>query len=136
MIGVVLVGHGSRLPQSKGVYEDIARKAGEKSGLDVKVGYMKHWRPTLFETINSFIDEGKKKIVIVPAFLLPGVHVLEDIPILLGLKEGESPEFGYDRLDVPDDVEILYANNFGADDRLAEVVVDRIEEVLDEGKGD
>lgn len=136
MIGVVLAGHGSSLPQSRGVYEEIARKTGEKSGLDVQVGYMKHWSPTLAETINSFISSGKKKIIIVPVFLLPGTHVLEDIPILLGLKEGESPEFGHDKIDIPDDVEIFYANNLGADERLADIVVDKIEEVLDEGKGD
>ncbi len=134
MIGVVVVGHGSRLPQSKGIYEEIGRKVAEKSGFEVKVGYMKHWRPTLVEAINSFIKEGKKKIVIVPVFLLPGLHVSEDIPVLLGLKEGESPEFGYERINVPDDVEIFYANSLGADERLADIVVDRIHESLNGSK--
>jgi sirohydrochlorin ferrochelatase len=134
MIGVVLVGHGSRLPQSKRVYEEIARIAQEKSGLDIRVGYMKHWRPTLAEAIKSFIEEGKKKIVIVPVFLLPGLHVVEDIPVLLGLKEGKSPEFGYEKIRVPEGVEVLYANSLGADERMADIVLDRIKEVLNEGK--
>lgn len=131
MIGVVLVGHGSSLPQSKGVYEAIARKTGEKSGMDVRVGYMKHWEPTLAETINAFIKDGKKKIVIVPVFLLPGMHVIDDIPILLGLKEGDSPEFGYGKIEIPSDVEIIYANNLGADGRIADIVHDKIKEALD-----
>ena len=131
MIGIVLVGHGSSLPQSKGVYEGIARITGEKLNRDVRVGYMKHWGPTLAETINSFIAEGKKKIVIVPVFLLPGTHVLEDIPILLGIKEGELPEFGYDKIEIPDDVEIFYADNLGADERLADIVIDKIKEALE-----
>jgi sirohydrochlorin ferrochelatase len=134
MIGVVLVGHGSRLPQSRRVYEEIARITQEKSGLDIRVGYMKHWRPTLAEAIRSFVEEGKKKIVIVPVFLLPGFHVVEDIPVLLGLKEGKSPEFGYEKVKVPEGVEVLYANSLGADERMADIVLDRIKEVLNEGK--
>jgi sirohydrochlorin cobaltochelatase len=130
MIGVVVVGHGSRVPESKEVYEEIARKAREKSGLKIRVGYMKHWRPTLEEAINALVEEGIKKIVVVPCFLLPGLHVLEDIPILLRLKEGEIPEFGYNKIEVPKDVEILYARHIGADDRLADVVLDRVDEVL------
>lgn len=130
MVGVVLVGHGSRVPESRGVYEKIAENAGAKSALDVRVGYMKHWHPTLSETINAMVEEGIKKIVIVPVFLLPGTHVIEDIPILLGLREGELPEFGYEKIDIPEDVEILYSRHIGPDDRLTGIVLDRVGEVL------
>ncbi len=128
--GIVIVGHGSRAKESRGIYEEIARLTGQKSEYEVQVGYMKHGRPTLIDAVNNFVETGVKKIIIVPLFLLPGLHVQEDIPILLGLKEGETPEFGYDRVKVPEDVEILYANHIGADERLAEVVVDRIKDVL------
>ncbi len=128
--GIVIVGHGSRTKESRGIYEEIARLTGQKSEHEVQVGYMKHGRPTLIEAVDNFVDTGVKKIIIVPLFLLPGLHVQEDIPILLGLKEGETPEFGYDRVKVPEDVEILYANHIGADERLADVVMDRIEDVL------
>ncbi len=126
--GIVIVGHGSRTKESIGIYEEIARITSEKSDLDVQVGYMKHGRPTLIEAVEGFIENQVKKIIIVPLFLLPGLHVKEDIPILLGMKEGLTPEFGYDKVDVPDDVEIIYAKHIGADERLADVVIDRIEE--------
>lgn len=128
--GIVIVGHGSRVPESRGIYEEIAVKVGTKSGLDVRVGYMKHWHPTLVETISAMIEEGIKKIGIVPVFLLPGMHVIEDIPILLGIKKGKIPEFGYEKIDIPEDVEIFYGRHIGADDKLAEVVLDRVNEVL------
>lgn len=128
--GIVIVGHGSRTKESRGIYEEIARLAEEKSEYKVHVGYMKHGRPTLIEAVNGCVEEGVKRIIIVPLFLLPGLHVMEDIPILLGMKEGETPEFGYDRVKVPEDVEILYANHIGADERLADVVMDRVEDVL------
>jgi sirohydrochlorin cobaltochelatase len=128
--GVVIIGHGSRLPESKGIYEEIARKTEEKSGFKVRVGYMKHWSPTFTEAVRSFIEEGVKRIVVVPLFFLPGMHVKEDIPVLLGLKEGEVPEFGYEKITIPEDVEVIYARHIGADGRLADVVMDRVQEAM------
>lgn len=128
--GVVIIGHGSRVPESRGIYEEIARKTKEKSGLEVRVGYMKHWRPTFTEAVRDFIEDGAKRLVIVPLFLLPGLHVKEDIPVLLGIKDGEVPEFGYEKISIPEGVEVIYARHIGADDRLAGVVVDRVKEAV------
>lgn len=128
--GVVIIGHGSRLPESRGIYEEIAKKTEEKSGLKVRVGYMKHWRPTFTEAVRSLIDEGFKRVIVVPLFFVPGLHVQEDIPILLGIKEGEVPEFGYEKVTIPENVEVIYAKHIGADERLAEVVMDRVQEAI------
>ena len=128
--GIVVIGHGSRVPESRGIFEEIVRKAGETSGLKVRVGYMKHWKPTFTEAVMGLIKEGVKRVVVVPLFILPGLHVQEDIPVLLGLKEGEVPEFGYEKMKIPKDVEIIYARHIGADYRLAGVVLDRVKEVL------
>ncbi|WP_456474182.1 CbiX/SirB N-terminal domain-containing protein [Candidatus Pyrohabitans sp.] len=128
--GIVIVGHGSRLPETRGIYETIAGIAQARSGYEVRVGYMKHHSPNLVEAVQGMIDEGFKRIVVVPLFIVPGLHVRDDIPILLGNKAGEVPEFGYARVNAPDDVEILYAEAIGSDPRLAEVVLDRVNKVL------
>jgi sirohydrochlorin cobaltochelatase len=132
--GVVIVGHGSRLAETRGIYEAIASVAQAKSGYEVRVGYMKHHRPNLVEAVQSLIDEGFKRIVVVPLFIVPGLHVRDDIPILLGKKPGEVPEFGYSRVNAPSDVEIIYAEAIGADPRLAEVVLDRVSKALNGSK--
>ena len=36
------------------------------------------------------LKRGVSKIVLVPAFLAPGVHTTQDIPELIGVKEKES----------------------------------------------
>ncbi|WP_457555249.1 CbiX/SirB N-terminal domain-containing protein [Candidatus Pyrohabitans sp.] len=128
--GVVIVGHGSRLKETRGIYETIASAVQTESGYETRVGYMKHHRPNLVEAVQSLIDEGYRRIVVVPLFIVPGLHVREDIPILLGKKEGELPEFGYSRINAPGDVEIIYADAIGADPRLAEVVLDRVASAL------
>jgi len=126
--GVVIVAHGSSLPESKEVYEEIAAKASERSGREVKVGYMRHWSPTIAEAVHYFVDKGFKKVIIVPLFLVPGHHVVNDIPHLLGQMNGDALEPGEKTPKIPDDVEIICTSHIGADDRLADVVVDRVKE--------
>ena len=101
----------------------------EKSGLEIQVGYMKHWKPSIIGAVNSFIKKGMKKIVIVPLFFVPSLHVNEDIPTLLGLRGGK-PRFGKEKLEQAKDVEILYAKYIGADERLVDIVLDRAKEAL------
>lgn len=126
---VIVVGHGSRLPETKEVYEYTARLAGELLGMPAKAAYMKHWKPSIYEAVTQAIEAGYKRIVVVPLFLLPGLHVSEDIPIILGLKQGKTEES--DRIvEAPEDVEIIYTPNIGADRRLAEIVADRVREAL------
>ncbi len=112
------------------MYEEIAAKASERSDMEVKVGYMRHWKPTIAEAVHHFVEKGLKKIIIVPLFLVPGHHVVNDIPHLLGQINGNSTELGGENLKIPDDVELICARHIGADDRLADVVVDRVEEVM------
>jgi sirohydrochlorin cobaltochelatase len=133
-VGVVIVGHGSRVPETRGIYEAIAGIVRARSGYEVRVGYMKHHRPNLLEAVQGLIDEGYRRIVVVPLFIVPGLHVRDDIPILLGKKDGEVPEFGYSRVNAPPGVEIIYADAIGADPRLAEVVLDRVSKALNGSK--
>jgi len=130
LTGVVIVPHGSRTEESQGIYEAIAQKAQERIPHRVKIGYMKHGRPNIVEAIQEYIREGTKRIVIVPLFIVPGLHVRDDIPALLGLKEGVINRFGYPRMEIPEDVELLYAPHIGADDRLVDVLIDRTVDVL------
>ncbi len=128
--GIVLVGHGSRTEESRGIYEELAERMGDRSDFEVEVGYMKHGTPNIVNAIKGFADRGIKRIVIVPLFILPGLHVTDDIPVLLGLKDGSAPEFGYEKLELPEEVELLYAGHVGADQRLADIALDRAREVL------
>ncbi len=126
MIGIMLVGHGSRLKDGNLIYERIAEMVREKTDFEVEVGYMKHGR-SIKEAYENLVKKGVKKIVVVPLFLLPGLHVTEDIPIILRLKEGEAEG---EKIDPVEEVEIIYTEPIGADNRLAEIVVDRVRRYL------
>ena len=59
------------------------------------------------------------RIVVVPLLLFKGNHVYKDIPEMLENEKSKYPQ-----------VEFIYANNIGADERIALIAADRIHEVL------
>ncbi len=123
MIGVLLVGHGSRRKEGNTVYEKIAEIVKEKTGFTVEVGYMKHGK-SIKDAYNSLAKKGVKKIIVVPLFLIPGLHVTEDIPIILGLKAGNIEPS--EKIIPKKDVKIIYTEPIGTDFRLADIVVDKV----------
>ncbi len=89
-VGLILIGHGSKLPHNRENLEklaDILRKRNK----------IQDSRNRFYDTRHSnrcrsnrlWPKKGVSKIVLVPAFLAPGVHTTQDIPELIGVKEKE-----------------------------------------------
>ena len=139
-IGVLLVGHGSRLPYGKDVVTQIADMYREDEGLLVEVGFMNMSKPSIPEAINSLAQQGAEKIVVTPVFLAHGVHTTEDIPRILGLNNGHGDSqhsHGHshsheDENEVEIDFkgEIIYTEPLGADRRIAAIINDRVNDAL------
>ena len=127
-IGVLVLGHGSSLPYNKEVVSAVAEMIGNgDETMVVKTAFLNLDTPTLHEGLKSFEGTGVKWIVALPCFLAPGVHTTQDIPRVLGIKEGEN------RTTVELDggeIELLYAQPLGADSCIANLARDRIGEVL------
>lgn len=139
-IGVVLVGHGSRLPYGKDVVSQIAEMYRKDQDNLVEVGFMNMSKPSIPEAINMLAENGAEKIVVTPVFLAHGVHTTEDIPRILGLNNGDhetghSHPHGHDH-DHEEEVkinfegEIIYTEPLGADKRIADIVKDRVNDAL------
>ncbi len=127
-----MVGHGSRLPYSKEFILKIAEKIKEKNIFPiVEVGLMEFNEPTIPQAIKNAIDKGAKKIIVVPVFLAHGIHTTRDIPKILGLIEDDGEEHHHhhhhhhEKINIPEDVEIIYREPLGADDRIVDIVIDR-----------
>jgi len=139
MEALVLLGHGSRLPYSKEIVSEIAEKIKEKNIYDiVEIGMMEFNEPSIPQTINKVIAEGAKKIIVVPVFLAHGNHTKRDIPQILGLIECEEHHEHHhehshhhhhhhhgEKIELPEDVEIIYRDPMGSDDRVVDIVLDR-----------
>lgn len=138
MEALVLIGHGSRLPYSKEVISKIAEKIKERNIYPiVEIGMMEFNEPTISQAIKKVIEKGAKRIIVVPVFLAHGNHTKRDIPKMLGIYNGEEEDSHHhehhhhhhhqheEPIEIPDDVEIVYREPIGADDRLVDIIIDR-----------
>jgi sirohydrochlorin ferrochelatase len=125
---VVLIGHGSKLPYNKEVLVGL-RERMEMRGIfkDVNVAFMQLNSPSIEDVLRTLAKEGKKNIVALPVFLADGAHTTEDIPKTLKIAfEGEWAELGRD-------VKLTYAKPIGVDERIVDILVDRVKEAVEEG---
>jgi sirohydrochlorin cobaltochelatase len=141
MEALVLVGHGSRLPYSKELLVKLAEKVKERNIFPiVEIGLMEFNEPTIPQAVKKAIEQGAKKIIVVPVFLAHGIHTTRDIPRLLGLIDEEEHEHEHEhshghhhhhhhheheKLEIPNGVEIIYREPIGADDRIVDIIIDR-----------
>jgi sirohydrochlorin cobaltochelatase len=137
-VGVILVGHGSRLPYGKDVLNQLAQIYKENTDYYVEIGFMNMDKPSIPASINKLADMGVKKIVVTPVFLADGVHTTQDIPRILGLDNGsetiEHSHHHHEHNEEEEHVhfhgEIIYTKPLGADSRIADIIKDRVDNAL------
>jgi sirohydrochlorin cobalto/nickelchelatase len=85
----------------------------------VKCAFMNMNSPSIEESLNEFKKEKIEALVIVPLFLAKGVHILKDIPGLIGLPEGSRKgTFSVNGRTIP----LVYADPIGSDPLLADLM--------------
>ena len=130
-IGVVLVGHGSRLPYGKDVVSKLGEMYKQNSDYLVEVGFMNMSKPSIPAAINMLAKQGVQKIIVTPVFLAHGVHTKQDIPHILGLDDSHEHGDGHshheeETEEIEFEGEIIYTEPLGADARLVEIISDRV----------
>lgn len=130
-IGVVLVGHGSRLPYGKDVVSKLGEMYKQNSDYLVEVGFMNMSKPSIPAAINMLAKQGVQKIIVTPVFLAHGVHTKQDIPHILGLDDRHEHGHGHSHAEeeaeeIEFEGEIIYTEPLGADTRLVEIISDRV----------
>lgn len=128
--GMLLVGHGSKLPHNKELIEATADMIRDKSSeFVVKTGFMSMNSPSIEEQLEEFRKEDIDLLVVVPLFLARGMHINRDIPAILGLEEGQKQgEFALNGKHIP----LLYASPIGSDPLLADLMLKNAHRVIDE----
>ena len=119
--GLLLVGHGSKLPHNKELVESTGHLIAEKyPDFIVKCGFMNMNTPSIEECMAEFRKEDIDTLIVVPLFLAKGVHILKDIPEIIGLPEGSTKgAFTMNGASIP----LLYADPIGSDPLLADLMV-------------
>ena len=118
-IGLILIGHGSKLPHNRENLEKIATTIRSHGKFKVvNIAFMVRDTPTVDEAVDIVAEKGVSKIVLIPAFLAAGVHTTEDIPGLIGIKKRE-PQLK------AKGVELLYGEPIGSDERIADILEEK-----------
>lgn len=127
-LGILALGHGSKLPYNKDVVTGVAELIGKQnSDVVVRTGFMNMNNPTMQEGLESFAGTGVSTIVAVPIFLAHGVHTTEDIPQILGVsRESRKATVKIDG----NDVTLVYAEPLGADELVAKLAFQRAKEAI------
>ncbi|BAW30764.1 MAG TPA: sirohydrochlorin nickelochelatase [Methanothermobacter sp.] len=130
-IGILLVGHGSRLPYGEEVIKELAELYKLEVEYPVAVGFMNISKPTIPEAIKELSKKGVNKIIVTPVFLAHGVHTKHDIPHILGIDKEEHHHHHHEHDEKADfDGEIIYTEPLGADPRIVEIIKDRVNSAL------
>ena len=116
MTGVLVIAHGSRAKETETALEDILSMVRAKMpDTVIECAFMEFSDRTIEKGVAALADKGVKKVKIVPYFLFMGVHMREDIPSMAAECAAKFP-----------DIEIETGGPLGTDERLADILVDRI----------
>jgi len=118
-VGLILIGHGSKMPHNRENLEKLADILRQRSKFTIiQIAFMIRDTPTIAQAIDSIAQSGVSKIVLVPAFLAPGVHTTQEIPELIDVKEKEPllKERG---------IKLVYGEPLGSDERIAEILEEK-----------
>jgi len=118
-VGLILIGHGSKLPHNRENLEKIAIELRSRQKFQViEIAFMIRDNPTIPEAIDSMAKKNVSKIVLVPAFLAPGVHTTQEIPELIEVKEKQSHLRALG-------IELVYGEPIGSDERIADILEEK-----------
>jgi len=116
--GVIVLAHGSKVKSgNEGLFKvvEMLRAMGKWDMVDAC--FLQLAKPGLSEGVKTIVEKGAEKLVVMPLLLFSGNHVLKDIPDEIENEKSKYPE-----------VEFFYARNLGADERIAQIAADRIDE--------
>jgi precorrin-8X/cobalt-precorrin-8 methylmutase len=116
---LLLIGHGSKLPHNRENLEKLANFLRKRGTFKiVEIAFMIRNTPTITEAIDDLAKRNVSKIVLIPAFLAPGVHTTQEIPELIGIKEKEPMLKALG-------IELVYGEPLGSDERIAEILEEK-----------
>ncbi|HJJ43171.1 MAG TPA: sirohydrochlorin nickelochelatase [Methanocorpusculum sp.] len=124
--GLLLVGHGSRLQYNKELITTTAEMMKANGGdYLIKSCFLEYSNPTVSEGLDTMSKEDLEILIVVPLFLAKGIHILRDIPKLLGLPAGKKR--GTFTLEGGRVIPLVYAEPIGIDPLLAELMLKNAE---------
>jgi sirohydrochlorin ferrochelatase len=95
-IGIIIVDHGSRSADANLRHESFVASWHEHSRSEiVEPAHMEFAQPSISAAFDSCVAAGATRVVILPLFLWPGMHLKRDIPALVAQSASRHPGVAY-----------------------------------------
>ncbi|MDO5848679.1 MAG: sirohydrochlorin nickelochelatase [Methanobrevibacter sp.] len=151
---ILLLSHGSRLPEGKKVIEAYTNMFKEEyPDAIVDYAFMEIRQPDIPTTINKLTQENDlEKIIVVPVFIAHGLHTKRDIPKILGIEVEELDiedshhhhhdhghdhhhhhhhhDHDHDEKAIDFDGEIILTDPLGIEESILEIIKNRVKDNL------
>lgn len=115
--GLLLVGHGSRSPESEAEMRALAeRVTGALPGVAVELGYLEMSEPPAGVMLDKLVANGCRNIVVLPLMLLAAGHGKSDVPAVVVEGRQRHPQ-----------VEITFGSPLGVARELVSTLGDHID---------
>jgi hypothetical protein len=115
---VIILGHGSRVPDASRDMEKVADRLREKYGYPVvEICFLSKLGPHFPEILQKCVKLGATRVLVVPYFLHTGMHLLLDIPEMVKEEAEKYPG-----------VSVRMGRGFGFDELLVDLLQERIQE--------
>ena len=116
MKGVLVVAHGSRAKETEATLEAIVSMVqAQIPQTNIEYAFMEFSDRTIEKGFSALAAKAITEITIVPYFLFTGIHIKQDIPEMVAECAANYP-----------DIKISMTLPLGVDQRLADILVDKI----------
>lgn len=117
---ILLMAHGSRIPEANDAAAEVARMVKEMTGHEiVAVSFREMHEPSIQQGIDACVAQGAQRILLIPYFLFMGAHVQHDLPEEIAIARERHPG-----------LLLEMGQHLGAHRKLAEIVAERIDQGL------
>lgn len=113
---VLVVAHGSKAKSTEATFDAVLAMVRRRlPGEVIEAAYMQLSEHGLEQAVAELAGRGATEIKVVPYFLFSGMHILRDIPEMLEGFKARWPG-----------IDFSLGETLGADERLADILADRI----------
>ncbi|MEO8367999.1 MAG: CbiX/SirB N-terminal domain-containing protein [Candidatus Solibacter sp.] len=118
--GIIVFAHGSRIEAANQAVRSAAGDLARSGGFPlVEAAFLELGRPSLEEAAAQLVERGIDRLVILPYFLTPGMHLERDLPVLVN---NITSKFS--------DLDVVVTPSLDGHPGLVDVLADRLRSAL------
>jgi len=113
---VLLLAHGSPVPAANAdLHEQVAQVRRQTGYEIVEPAFLEGASPSIPEGIDACVAQGADAVLVIPYFLLPGRHVVRDLPEFVQEAKVRHPH-----------VQFVLGESLSGHQRLSDIVLERV----------